>query len=200
LRGVTFDVKRGEMLALRGPSGSGKSTLLSILACADRPTAGRLELDGRAVERLADRALRRLRRSVLGVVFQNFHLLEALSVRDNVALPLVLLGRSRAEIRERVDRTLELVEIAELAERYPSELSGGQAQRVAIARAVVHEPPIVLADEPTGNLDSRTGDEIVRLLRTLASAGQTLIIATHAESVATACDRTLCLRDGLVSA
>jgi putative ABC transport system ATP-binding protein len=200
LRGVSFEMERGEMLALRGPSGSGKSTLISLLACADRPTGGSLELDGRAVERLADRPLRRLRRSVLGVVFQNFHLLEALRVRDNVALPLVLLGRSRAEIRERVDRMLELVEIAELAERYPSELSGGQAQRVAIARAVVHEPSIVLADEPTGNLDSRTGNEIVRLLRDLATAGQTLLVATHDETVASACDRTLWLRDGLVSA
>jgi putative ABC transport system ATP-binding protein len=199
LRGVSFDVERGEMVALRGPSGSGKSTLVSILACADRPTAGRLELDGRAVEHLADRSLRRLRRSVLGVVFQNFHLLEALRVRDNVALPLVLLGRSRAEIRERVDRVLDLARIEELAERYPSELSGGQAQRVAIARAVVHDPPIVLADEPTGNLDSRTGDEIVRLLRDLADAGRALVIATHAEAVATACDRSLWLRDGLLA-
>jgi putative ABC transport system ATP-binding protein len=199
LHGVTFSVARGEMLAIRGPSGSGKSTLISLLACADRPTAGSLEIAGTRVERLSDRALRPVRRRDLGIVFQNFHLLEGLTVRENVALPLALLGRDRTEIGERVNRTLELLDISELQERYPSALSGGQAQRAAIARAVVHEPAIVLADEPTGNLDSHTGANIVRLLRNLATAGQTLVVATHAESVAAVCDRTLWLRDGTIS-
>ncbi len=199
LRGVSFEIKRGEMIALRGPSGSGKSTLVAILACADRPTAGSVELNGTAVERLPDRVLRRLRRRDIGVVFQNLHLLDALTVRENVSLPLVLLRRNRHEIRERVEQTLHLVGIAEKGERYPPELSGGQAQRVAIARAIVHEPAIVLADEPTGNLDSRTGEEIVTLLRGVATAGQTLVVATHAEAVADACDRTLWLNDGMLS-
>jgi len=200
LRDVTFDVGPGEMLALRGPSGSGKSTLVSILACVDRPTSGRLELAGQDVARLSQRALRSLRRRTIGIVFQNFHLLDALTVRENVSLPLVLLRRDRTEIAERVDRVLDLVGVEDLAERYPAKLSGGQAQRVAIARAVVHEPALVLADEPTGNLDSRTGDDIVNLLREIAQAGQTIVVATHADAVAAACDRTLWLRDGMASA
>jgi len=199
LRNVSFKVERGEMLALRGPSGSGKSTLISLLACADRPTSGRLELDGTAVEHLPDRALRRIRRRDLGVIFQELNLLEALTVRENVSLPLVLLGRSDAEVRERVNRILELVDMANHAERYPKKLSGGQAQRVAIARAIVHEPAVVLADEPTGNLDLRTQDDIVKLMRDIANACQTLVVATHAEVVAAACDRTLWLQDGKAS-
>ncbi len=200
LRDVTFNAARGEMLALRGPSGSGKSTLVAILACVDRPTAGRLELAGQDVARLSQRALRSLRRRNVGIVFQNFHLLDALTVRENVSLPLVLLGRDRSEIAQRVDHVLERVGVEGQAGRYPAKLSGGQAQRVAIARAVVHEPALVLADEPTGNLDSRTGDEIVHLLRQIARAGQTIVVATHADTVAAACDRTLWLRDGSMSA
>jgi putative ABC transport system ATP-binding protein len=188
------------MLALRGPSGSGKSTLVAILACVDRPTAGRLELAGQDVARLSQRALRSLRRRNVGIVFQNFHLLDALTVRENVSLPLVLLGRDRSEIAQRVDHVLERVGVEGQAGRYPAKLSGGQAQRIAIARAVVHEPALVLADEPTGNLDSRTGDEIVHLLRQIARAGQTIVVATHADTVAAACDRTLWLRDGSMSA
>jgi ABC-type lipoprotein export system ATPase subunit len=199
LRDVTFNVRGGEMLALRGPSGSGKSTLVSILACVDRPTSGRLELAGQDVARLSPRALRMLRRRHIGIVFQNFHLLDALTVRENVSLPLVLLGRDRTEIAERVDHVLELAGIRVQAERYPAQLSGGQAQRVAIARAVVHEPALVLADEPTGNLDSRTGDEIVNLLSGIARAGQALVVATHAEAVAGACDRSVWLSDGTAS-
>jgi putative ABC transport system ATP-binding protein len=199
LRDVTFNVAPGEMVALRGPSGSGKSTLVSILACVDRPTAGTLQLAGQDVARLSQRALRSLRRRHVGIVFQNFHLLDALTVRENVSLPLVLLKRDRAEIAERVDHVLELVGVEALAGRYPAKLSGGQAQRVAIARAVVHEPALILADEPTGNLDSRTGGEIVNLLRGIAHAGQTIVIATHAEEVAAACTRTLWLRDGVAS-
>jgi ABC-type lipoprotein export system ATPase subunit len=196
LRDVSFEIERGEMVALRGPSGCGKSTLLSILACADRQTTGRLVLCGAVVETLTGRQLRALRRRTIGVVFQDFHLLEGLTVAENVAFPLALLRRGRAEMAERVVRMLDLVGIAEKARRYPAELSGGQAQRVAIARALVHEPAIVLADEPTGNLDSQTGREIVALLRRIAASGQTLLVATHAESVAAVCDRTLLLRDG----
>jgi len=199
LRGVSFHVARGEMIALRGPSGCGKSTLLSILACADRPSGGSVFLDGISTGTLPDRRLRALRRATIGVVFQGFHLLDSLTVRENVALPLVLLGRSRREQRERVAETLEAVGLADKAGRYPPKLSGGQAQRVAIARALVHEPAIVLADEPTGNLDSRTGDEIVALLRRIATNGQTLLVATHDERVAAACDRTLALADGTLA-
>jgi putative ABC transport system ATP-binding protein len=199
LRGVSFDVRRGEMLALRGPSGSGKSTLVSLLACADRPTSGKLELHGTAVEHLPDRLLRRIRRRDIGVVFQSFHLLDALTVRENISLPLVLLRRNRSEIHERVGHVLELVNIEKEAERYPTQLSGGQAQRVAIGRAIVHEPQILLADEPTGNLDSHTGNDITNLLRAIATRGQTLVIATHAESVASVCDRTIWLHDGIIS-
>jgi putative ABC transport system ATP-binding protein len=196
LRDVSFEIRRGEMVALRGPSGCGKSTLLSLLACADRATAGRIFLDGTALDGLSARALRTLRRRTIGIVFQNFHLLDALTVRENVALPLVLLHRGRRETSERVAQTLELVGLSGKAESYPARLSGGQAQRVAIARALVHEPAIVLADEPTGNLDSRTGDDIVALLRDVATSGQTILVATHADVVANACDRTLTLEDG----
>jgi putative ABC transport system ATP-binding protein len=187
------------MVALRGPSGCGKSTLLALLACADRPSSGRIELDGVAVDGLSPRALRTVRRRTIGVVFQGFHLLGALTVRENVALPLALLRRGRRETNERVAQTLERVGLGEKAERYPAELSGGQAQRVAIARAIVHEPALVLADEPTGNLDSRTGDDITRLLRSLAANGQAILIATHAEAVSDACDRTLTLADGALA-
>jgi putative ABC transport system ATP-binding protein len=199
LRDVSLEIVRGEMVALRGPSGCGKSTLLSLLACADRPSSGHIFLDGSDIGGLSAKALRDVRRRTIGVVFQNFHLLDALTVRENVALPLVLLRRGRAETNERVSRTLELVELADKAGSYPPHLSGGQAQRVAIARALVHEPAVVLADEPTGNLDSRTGDAIVALLRAVAAAGQTILVATHADGVARACDRTLTLADGALA-
>jgi ABC-type lipoprotein export system ATPase subunit len=196
LRDVSFEIERGEMVALCGPSGCGKSTLLNLLACMDRPTAGRLFLNGTAVDALADDALCTIRRSEIGMVFQNFHLLGGLSVRENVALPLVLQHRGRLEIRERVEFMLELVGLTDKTESYPPLLSGGQAQRVAIARALVHQPAIILADEPTGNLDSRTGNDIVDLLRDISANGQTIMIATHADNVASACNRTLELMDG----
>jgi ABC-type lipoprotein export system ATPase subunit len=200
LRDVSFEIERGELVALCGPSGCGKSTLISILACADRQSTGQLFLCGAAVETLPDRALRVLRRRTIGVVFQDFRLLDGLTVFENVAFPLALLGRKRSEIRERVAAMLDLVGLAEKAQRSPVELSGGQAQRVAIARALVHEPEIILADEPTGNLDSATGREIVTLLQRVAAAGQTLLVATHAGDVAAACNRTLSLRDGMLVA
>jgi putative ABC transport system ATP-binding protein len=196
LQDVSFEIERGEMVALRGPSGCGKSTLLALLACADRPTSGTIELDGARADTLSARALRRLRRRSVGVVFQGFHLLDALTVRENVALPLALLGRGRRETTERVTRVLERVALAEKSDAYPPKLSGGQAQRVAIARALVHEPAIVLADEPTGNLDSHTGALVIELFREVAAHGQTILIATHDEAVAAACDRTIALEDG----
>ena len=200
LDGVSLAIAPGEMVALMGPSGCGKSTLLNLIGCIDLPTAGEVLVDGRRTSALDDDALTALRRDRVGTIFQFFNLLPALSAHENVALPLVLQRRPHAEIERRAGEALAAVGIAEKARAYPSQLSGGQSQRVAIARAIVHQPAIVLADEPTGNLDSVSGAAVLALLRALADGGQAIVMATHSAEAAAVCDRTLHMRDGRLGA
>ncbi|HEY4439100.1 MAG TPA: ABC transporter ATP-binding protein [Candidatus Elarobacter sp.] len=198
LDGVSLAVRAGEMVALVGPSGCGKSTLLNLIGCVDLPSGGEVRIDGVATHELDDDALTHLRRDRVGTIFQFFNLLPAMRVADNVALPLVLQRTPRAEIGERVAAALTSVGLAGKARAYPAQLSGGQMQRVAIARAVVHRPAIVLADEPTGNLDSQTGAGVIELLRSLADGGQAIVMATHSDDAAALSDRTIRMRDGRV--
>ncbi|HYW54378.1 MAG TPA: ABC transporter ATP-binding protein [Dongiaceae bacterium] len=198
LDGVTLDVRRREMVALVGPSGCGKSTLLNLVGCVDLPTSGTVSIDGSVTNALSDDRLTRLRRDRVGTVFQFFNLLPALRAGDNVALPLVLQRIARREIDARVTAALASVGLTNKARAFPAQLSGGQLQRVAIARAIVHRPAIVLADEPTGNLDSATGATVLKLLRDLAGTGQAILMATHSDDAAAICDRIVHLRDGRV--
>jgi putative ABC transport system ATP-binding protein len=200
LRGVSVRVERGDFVALTGPSGCGKSTLLNILACMDRPDSGALLLEGHDVSSLDDDALTAVRRTRIGYVFQFFNLLATLSVAENVGLPLTLSGAPRRESRNAVREALARVGLLEQAQRRPSALSGGQQQRVAIARAIVHRPAIVLADEPTGNLDSATGRDILTLLASLSDAGVAMLIATHSADAAGFAHRTVRMRDGRIEA
>jgi len=196
LDGVSFAIEPGEMVALMGPSGCGKSTLLNLIGCVDLPTSGDVIVDGRRTSDLGDDALTLLRRDRVGTIFQFFNLLPALTAHENVALPLVLQKRPPAEIARRVDEALESVGLAGKARAFPSQLSGGQSQRIAIARAIVHRPAILLADEPTGNLDSVSGDSVLALIRSFADAGQAIVMATHSSDAAAVCDRTLRMSDG----
>jgi putative ABC transport system ATP-binding protein len=197
LRGVTLDVPRGQFTAVMGPSGSGKSTLMHILAGLDLPTGGTVEIDGRDITTMDDKELTLLRRRHIGFVFQFFNLLPMLSAEENVVLPLSIAGVKPEQ--ERIDRVLDQVGIRDRRTHRPSELSGGQQQRVAIARALVTEPTVLFADEPTGNLDSKTGDEILALLRSAVDAyEQTAMMVTHDPVAAAIADRVLFLADGLV--
>ena len=196
LAGVSLELQRGEMVALVGPSGCGKTTLLNLIGCVDLPTAGEVVIEGRRTTDLSDDELTLLRRDRIGTIFQFFNLLPALTVEQNVALPLILQSVAKDEVAARVHEALGLVGVAERARAFPAELSGGQQQRVAIARAIVHRPAIVLADEPTGNLDSKNGVIVLDLLRAIASSGQTVLMATHNESAAAISDRTLHMQDG----
>jgi putative ABC transport system ATP-binding protein len=194
----SVDIPAGSYVAIMGPSGSGKSTLMNILGCLDRPTTGQYDLDGRDVSRLDDDALAEVRNRKLGFVFQSFNLLSLSTAVENVALPLVY--ARAADQKERALRALERVGLAERAGHRPSELSGGQRQRVAIARALVTEPPVILADEPTGNLDSKTSEEILALFEGLHRAGTTVVMVTHEPDVAQHAQRILRVRDGRLSA
>ncbi|MFF3411582.1 ABC transporter ATP-binding protein [Streptomyces sp. NPDC002742] len=198
--GVDLDVPAGQTLAVTGPSGCGKSTLLQLLGGLDRPTEGEVWLDGRRIDGLGERTLARLRRRTVGFVFQAYHLMDELTATENVELPALLAGASPRAARLRAGELLELVGLADRARHLPSELSGGQRQRVAIARALVNEPLVILADEPTGNLDSAATHDILRLFDELRAAGQTLVMVTHDERVAATADRIVSMRDGTVAA
>ena len=199
LQNVSFELRAGERLALTGPSGSGKTTLLNCLGGVDRPDTGRIELGGVALDALDGDALAAVRRRRLGTIFQFFHLLPTLTAAENVELPLQLNGVPTAERMERVRYLLERVQVTHRAEARPSELSGGEMQRVAIARALAHRPELLLADEPTGNLDSRNGANILQLLRELSGeTGTALVLVTHSPEAAAICHRKLELRDGVI--
>jgi putative ABC transport system ATP-binding protein len=199
LRGVSLNIHRNEYLAIMGPSGSGKSTLMNMLGCLDTPTSGRYEFNGHDVAGMLDDELAEIRNREIGFVFQTFNLLPRSDALRNVELPLIYAGVSPHERRERARQALENVGLANRVHHKPNELSGGQRQRVAIARALVNRPSIILADEPTGNLDSKTGIEILALFEDLYEQGNTLIVVTHEESVARNARRIIRLRDGLIA-
>jgi putative ABC transport system ATP-binding protein len=199
LRGVSLSIAKGEMVSIVGPSGSGKSTLLNLVGGLDRPTSGEVRVAGQALSGLTDDQLTKVRRDTIGFIFQFFNLLPTLSCLENVGLPLHLRGWSRTKVQERATELLTLVQLAHRLSHLPDELSGGERQRVAIARALSIYPPVLLADEPTGNLDTQTGQDILALIRDLhARLGSTVLIVTHDMNVARSCSRTITLRDGQV--
>ena len=198
LDGVDLTIARNEYVALMGPSGSGKSTLMNMLGCLDTPTSGSYLLNGKDVSRLDEDALADIRNKEIGFVFQTFNLLPRYSALENVALPLIYAGVSRDEREERARQVLDQVGLADRMHHRPNELSGGQRQRVAVARALVNRPSIILADEPTGNLDSATSMEIMALFRAIHEAGNTIIVVTHEEDIAACAQRIIRLKDGRV--
>jgi putative ABC transport system ATP-binding protein len=198
LDGVSLTVRRGEFMAVMGPSGSGKSTLMNVLGCLDRPDSGSYVLDGLEVAHLSRSELAEVRNRTIGFVFQSFNLLPRTSAIENVELPLVYAGLPRAERRERAKQALERVGLGTRLEHHPSQLSGGQQQRVAIARAIVNEPKLVFADEPTGNLDTKTSVDVMRLFQELWQGGLTIVFVTHEPDVALYASRIVVVRDGQV--
>jgi putative ABC transport system ATP-binding protein len=199
LDGVSLDVGPGEFIAIVGPSGSGKSTMMNILGCLDRPTAGSYELAGTPVAALDDDGLARLRSRTIGFIFQSYNLLPRTTALDNVATPLLYQGVGRRERMARARAALERLGLGDRIDHEPTELSGGQQQRVAVARAIVTEPALILADEPTGNLDSHSGAEVIALLRELHAAGRTIVLITHDPDVAATATRRIHLRDGRIA-
>ncbi len=198
LKGINLDIYKNEYVALMGPSGSGKSTLMNILGCLDSPTLGKYILNGKDVSKMADNDLAEVRNKEIGFIFQQFNLLPRLSAAENVALPLVYAGVAK---KERIDRAMDVLSKVGLADRShhkPNELSGGQIQRVAIARALVNNPAIILADEPTGNLDSKTSVEVMEIFGKIQSAGNTVVLVTHEEDIASYAKRVVRLRDGSI--
>ena len=198
LRGVTLDIDKGEFVAIMGPSGSGKSTLMNIIGCLDSPTSGTYYLNNKNVSTLGDDDLASIRNHEIGFVFQNFHLLARNTALDNVMLPLKYAGIDKSEQEEIAMEVIKSVDLESRAHHQPSELSGGQQQRVAIARALVNKPSILFADEPTGNLDSKTGDDVMKLFTNLHKQGQTIILITHEIEVANQAQRIISIKDGKI--
>lgn len=198
LKGVTLDIFKNEYVALMGPSGSGKSTLMNILGCLDSPTKGRYVLNGQDVSKMDDNSLAEVRNKEIGFVFQQFNLLPRLTALENVALPLVYAGMGKKQRNEKAMHVLDMVNLTERSHHKPNELSGGQSQRVAIARALVNDPSIVLADEPTGNLDSKTSYEIMDIFGKIHDGGNTVVLVTHEEDIANYARRVIRLRDGVI--
>lgn len=198
LKGLSLDIFKNEYVALMGPSGSGKSTLMNIIGCLDTPTEGRYVLNNNDVSQMADDSLAEVRNKEIGFVFQQFNLLPRLTAAENVALPLVYAGMSKKDRIEKAMRMLEMVQLTDRSHHRPNELSGGQCQRVAIARALVNDPAIILADEPTGNLDSKTSKEIMDIFETIYKNGNTIVIVTHEEDIANHSRRIVRLRDGVI--
>jgi putative ABC transport system ATP-binding protein len=199
LHGVSFEIRRNEYVAIMGPSGSGKSTLMNLIGCLDSPTQGQYWLNGQLVSKMKDDMLAHIRNKEIGFVFQTFNLLARATALHNVELPLIYSGVSAKERTERAKKALDMVELTDRMHHKPNELSGGQRQRVAIARALVNTPSIILADEPTGNLDSATGEEILRLFERLHSEGNTIILVTHDRDVAGNAHRVISIRDGRIA-
>ncbi|NNE32920.1 MAG: ABC transporter ATP-binding protein [Winogradskyella sp.] len=198
LKGIDLDIKRGEYVAIMGPSGSGKSTLMNLLGCLDTPTAGSYNLNGNDVSKMSDDELADIRNTEIGFVFQTFNLLPRTTALENVALPMIYAGASKKERQDRASEVLSDVGLADRMDHKPNQLSGGQRQRVAVGRALVNKPSIILADEPTGNLDSKTGTEIMALFDDIHAAGNTVIMVTHEEEIAAHAKRVIRLRDGIV--
>lgn len=198
LKGISLDIFKNEYVALMGPSGSGKSTLMNILGCLDTPTEGRYILNNNDVSTMADNALAEVRNKEIGFVFQQFNLLPRLTAAENVALPLVYAGMNKKARNEKAMQVLEMVSLTDRSHHKPNELSGGQCQRVAIARALVNDPSIILADEPTGNLDTKTSYEIMEIFNTIHNNGNTIVLVTHEEDIANHAHRIVRLRDGVV--
>lgn len=198
LKGITLDINKNDYVALMGPSGSGKSTLMNILGCLDSPTGGKYILNGKDVSSMHDDELANVRNKEIGFVFQQFNLLPRLTALENVALPLIYSGVSKKERTHRAESVLEKVKLTDRMHHKPNELSGGQCQRVAIARALINNPAIILADEPTGNLDSKTSHEIMEILAKIHNEGNTVILVTHEEDISNFAKRIIRLKDGLV--
>lgn len=198
LRGITLHVSEGDFVSIMGPSGSGKSTLMNMIGCLDIPSSGEYYLDGREISTYNEKQLSKVRNEKIGFIFQKFNLLPKLSAYENVELPLIYRGMTSKERKKRTIESLEKVGLTDRLSHKPTELSGGQQQRVAIARALAGDPPVLLADEPTGNLDSKSGTDVMNLIRELSEEGKTIVLITHDSEVAEAAHKTIVIRDGLL--